>query len=59
MLISNGGAINDFQVFYPLGWYVEAGTPLYIHVFVGQTALGGGGTMIGRVAIGGMPLGRQ
>lgn len=30
-LKSNGGAINDFQVFYPLNWFVEARKPLYIH----------------------------
>lgn len=35
--ISNGGAINDFQVFFPLNIYVEANKPFYTHVWVDRT----------------------
>lgn len=38
-LKSNGGAINDFQVFYPLNWFVEKNQPLYVHVFAGITTI--------------------
>lgn len=32
-LSASGGAINDFQVFYPLNWYVESNKPIFMHVW--------------------------
>lgn len=36
-VLSNGGAINDFQDFYPLNWLVERGQYIYAHIFAGTT----------------------
>ncbi len=41
-LKSNGGAINDFEVFFPLNWYVEAGKTIYMHWFAGATTVAAG-----------------
>ena len=57
-LLSNGGAINDFQVFYPTTYYMERNTPIYIHVFAGATTVAAGtSTMTGAVIIGTLPTG--
>ncbi len=56
---SQGGAINDFQVFYPLNWYVEAGTPIYMHFFVGTGAISASNKMIGHVILGALEAGAQ
>jgi hypothetical protein len=45
-LMSNGGAINDFQVFYPLNWYLEAGKPFYLHVYADATTVAANNTTI-------------
>lgn len=58
MLLSNGGAINDFQVFYPLNFYMDRAFPLYVHVFADTTTCTAGtSTMVGRVILGTMPTG--
>jgi len=52
-LKANGGSINDFQVFYPLNWFVEKTQPLYVHVFAGAaTVAAGTATMQGRITFG-------
>ncbi len=57
-LLSNGGAINDFQVFYPLNWYMDRNSPMYIHVFADTTtATAGTSTMLGHVILGTLPTG--
>lgn len=59
-LLSNGGAINDFQVFYPLNWYLERGSKLYMHVYAGATTIAAAlatNVMTGQVILGTMPTG--
>lgn len=51
-LLSNGASINDFQVFFPLNWYVARNQSFFIHVFAGAASLGGGTTIRGRVTLG-------
>lgn len=52
-LISNGGAINDFQVFFPLNWYVEAGKTFYIHAWADETTIDAGtSTLTGHFTLG-------
>jgi len=54
-LKSNGGAINDFQVFFPLTWYVETGKSLYIHFWAdAATVTAGTATVVGRIILGTM-----
>jgi hypothetical protein len=56
MLLSNGGAINDFQVFYPVNWFVERDKPIYMHVFAGPTVVAADNTYInGHFILGTMP----
>ena len=51
--LSNGGALNDFQVFYSLNWLVEKGQPIYIHVFAGTaTCTAATANMMGHVIFG-------
>lgn len=38
-LKSNGGAINDFQVFYPLNWWMEPNSQIQIIVAAGVTTV--------------------
>lgn len=58
MLLSNGGAINDFQVFYPTNMFIERNTPVYIHVFAGATTVTAAtSTIRGQVIIGTLPTG--
>lgn len=52
MLLSQGGAINDLQVFFPLNFLVEANSPLYIHLFVGTASISASNTMIGKIKLG-------
>ena len=57
-LLSNGGAINDFQVFYPVDWYMERGSILYMHVFAGNTIVAAASaSMVGHIVHGTMPTG--
>lgn len=57
-LLSNGGAINDFQVFYPVNWYVERKKPIYFHVFAGPTIVAADSSyMLGHFLIGTLPTG--
>jgi len=59
-LLSNGGAINDFQVFYPLNWYMERGSKLYMHVYAGKTTIDAAvatNMMTGQIILGTMPTG--
>jgi hypothetical protein len=57
-LLSNGGAINDFQVFYPLNWYLERDKPIYMHVFAGALTVAGASTTItGHFILGTLPTG--
>jgi len=52
-LKANGGSINDFQVFYPLNWFVEKTQPLYVHVFAGAaTVAAASAVMQGRITFG-------
>lgn len=58
MLLSNGGAINDFQVFYPVNWYVERSKPLYMHVFAGPTIVTADSSyIVGHFILGTQPTG--
>lgn len=57
-LISNGGAINDFQVFYPTDWYLERLSKLYIHVFADNATVGAASTLIiGHTILGSLSTG--
>lgn len=57
-LLSNGGAINDFQVFYPLDWYMERGSQIFMHVFADATTVAAGtSTITGQFILGTMPTG--
>jgi hypothetical protein len=59
-LLSNGGAINDFQVFYPLDWYMERGSKIYMHVYAGATTIAAAtatNIMTGQVVLGTLPTG--
>lgn len=57
-LISNGGAINDFQVFYPLNWYMDRTSQVYVHVFADTTTCTAGtSTMAGQIIFGTLPPG--
>jgi hypothetical protein len=52
-LMSNGGAINDFQVFYPLNWYVEKNQPIYVHVYAGTSTISAAtAVMTGHITLG-------
>ena len=52
-LLSNGGAINDFQVFYPLNWYLEKSQTIYMHLWVGaSTITAASALMTGHVTLG-------
>ncbi len=52
-LVTNGGAINDFQVFYPLNWFIEKGRPLFIHLWVdAATITAGTATIAGSIIVG-------
>lgn len=54
-LISNGGAINDFQVFFPLNWYIEAKKTMYFHVWADRTTITAAtAVMSGHVTLGTM-----
>lgn len=56
-IMVNGGAINDFQVFFPLNYYVESRQPIYIHVYADSTTVSAGtSTLTGRIILGAMPL---
>lgn len=57
-LLSNGGAINDFQVFYPTNWYMERNSKIYLHVFADATRVAAADTTaVGHVVLGTMPTG--
>jgi hypothetical protein len=52
-LKAQGGSICDFQVFYPLTWYVEANTPIYVHLFADSARVTAGtDIMSGQVIFG-------
>ncbi len=57
-LFVNGGAINDFQVFFPLDYYVRAKQEtIYLHVFADTTTCTAGtSTMRGQMILGTFPL---
>lgn len=56
-LVLNGGAINDFQVFFPLNVFVEARQTIYFHVFAGNTTVTAAtSTMRGQIILGTLPL---
>lgn len=56
-LITNGGAINDFQVFFPLDYFVRANETMYIHVYADATTIAAAtSTMIGGIILGTFPL---
>lgn len=57
-LLSNGGAINDFQVFYPLNWYLDRISKIYVHVFADTTTCTAGtSSILGQVIFGTLPTG--
>ncbi len=57
-LLSNGGAINDFQVFYPTDWYMERNSKIYVHVYAGATTVTAGtSTITGSIILGTLPTG--
>lgn len=59
-LATNGGAVNDYQVFYPLDWFVEKGSPLYIHVWADSiNVAAGASTLEGWVTFGTLISGQQ
>lgn len=59
-LKSNGGAINDFQVYYPLNIYVEANKPIYFHLWAdAATVTAGTSTMSGHVVFGSLLTGQK
>jgi len=59
-LISNGSAINDFQVFFPLDWYLEAKRPLSLFVWADTTTCtAGSSTIQGQFTYGTMVTSRQ
>lgn len=52
-LVTNGGAINDFQVFYPLNWFVERGKPVFIHVWADSSTVATGTAILaGHIILG-------
>lgn len=56
-LFVNGGAINDFQVFYPLNFLVRSKETLFIHVFADTTTCTAGTSDIrGQIVLGTFPL---
>lgn len=57
-LFVNGGAINDFQVFYPLNYYVRSRQEkMFIHVFADTTTCTAGTSdMRGQIILGTFPL---
>lgn len=56
-LISNGGAINDLQNYFPLNFYVEAGQPIYLHVWGDNASVTAGtATITGSCVIGALTL---
>jgi hypothetical protein len=57
-LLSNGGAINDFQVFYPVNWFLNRGQSIYLHVFAGPTTVAADNAyMMGHFILGTLPTG--
>ena len=60
MLLSNGAAINDFQVFFPLNWYLEKGRSIYVHVWADTTTCTAGtSTFQGQMTFGTLVTDRQ
>jgi hypothetical protein len=60
MLLSNGGAINDFQVFFPLNWYLETNKTIYIHGWADSaTILIASAVMQGQFTFGTLVTNRQ
>jgi hypothetical protein len=56
-LILNGGAINDFQVFFPLNFYLESRQTIYIHVFANNAVVAAASSnMTGQIILGTLPL---
>lgn len=56
-LMVNGGAINDFQVFFPLNFYVESRKSVYLHVYADDTTIAAASSvMTGQIVLGTMPL---
>lgn len=56
-LFTNGGAINDFQVFFPLDFFVRSRETVYIHVFADTTTCTAGTADIrGQIILGTFPL---
>lgn len=52
-LVTNGGAINDYQVTYPLNWFVERAKPLFIHIWAdAATVAAGTATLAGHIILG-------
>jgi hypothetical protein len=57
-LLSNGGAINDFQVFYPVNWFLARGQSIYMHVFAGPTTITAANAYVmGHFILGTVPTG--
>ncbi|HXT00362.1 MAG TPA: hypothetical protein VN915_06780 [Elusimicrobiota bacterium] len=57
-LLSNGGAINDFQVFYPVNWFLERGRTIYMHVYAGPTVVAAASSyIVGHFILGTLPTG--
>lgn len=57
-LLSNGGAINDFQVFYPVNWFLNRGQSIYMHVFAGPTTIAAANAYVmGHFILGTLPTG--
>ena len=55
---TNGGAINDFQVFYPLNWYVTAGQSVYLHFWADAATITTGTAVMGaKVVLGAIRTG--
>lgn len=56
-LVTNGGAINDFQVFFPLNFYLESRQTMYLHVFANDAIVAAASSnMTGQIILGTLPL---
>ena len=56
-IIVNGGAINDFQVFFPLNLFVESRQTAYLHVFANNALVAAAtSNMTGQIILGTLPL---
>lgn len=56
-LFVNGGAINDFQVFFPLNYFLRSRETMFIHIFSDTTiCTAGTSTMRGQIIVGTFPL---